>query len=159
MKTVDQEHAALVMHLLDGCLRVRPEDREDVFAAGLLGLAQARARFDPRRQVPFAKYARRRILGSMVDELRARYGRRRKVHRIRECFFRSLSSEEARFLHCVKRAGSNQRARTALRIPAWRGKQLSRGIKKKFGLKPGAHLAQVELACPAFSVGLGDLQR
>ena len=46
-------------------------DLDDLVGAGLLGLLEAAARFEPSRGVPFASYARHRIQGAMVDALRA----------------------------------------------------------------------------------------
>ena len=43
---------------------------EDLVAAGLLGLAEAAARYDDRRREPFLAFAAPRIRGAMLDELR-----------------------------------------------------------------------------------------
>lgn len=44
--------------------------REDLVAAGMLGLAEAAARYDSSREEPFLAYAERRIRGAILDELR-----------------------------------------------------------------------------------------
>lgn len=44
----------------------------DLESAAMFGLYQAARTFDPERGVPFAAYARRRIRGAVVDELRSR---------------------------------------------------------------------------------------
>ena len=44
--------------------------REDLVAAGMLGLAEAAARFDGSREEPFIAFAERRIRGAVLDELR-----------------------------------------------------------------------------------------
>jgi len=44
--------------------------REDLVSAGQLALTQAATAFDPTRGVPFAPYARIRIRGALIDELR-----------------------------------------------------------------------------------------
>lgn len=44
----------------------------DVISAAYLGLADAAMRFKPERGVPFGAYARRRILGAILDDLRER---------------------------------------------------------------------------------------
>lgn len=51
--------------------------REELRSAGYLGLIHAADRFDATRGVPFGAFARRHILGAMIDELRAQdpYGR------------------------------------------------------------------------------------
>jgi len=46
-------------------------DRDDLVAAGHLGLVQAARAFDPTRGVPFDRYAQRRITGAIQDELRS----------------------------------------------------------------------------------------
>ena len=45
--------------------------REDLVSAGQLALTQAATAFDPSRGVPFPAYARTRIRGALIDELRA----------------------------------------------------------------------------------------
>jgi RNA polymerase sigma factor for flagellar operon FliA len=47
-------------------------DRDDLLAAGSLGLTEAARRYDPSRNVPFHSYAIPRIWGAMLDELRSR---------------------------------------------------------------------------------------
>lgn len=45
---------------------------DDLVSAGLLGLAQAARMWDPERGVSFEHFARRRIEGALLDELRSR---------------------------------------------------------------------------------------
>ncbi len=45
--------------------------REDLAGAGVVALVQAARAYDPQTRVPFAQYARLRIRGAMIDELRA----------------------------------------------------------------------------------------
>jgi RNA polymerase sigma factor FliA len=44
--------------------------REDLIAAGMLGLTEAAARYDGTRQEPFLSFAEKRIRGAVLDELR-----------------------------------------------------------------------------------------
>jgi RNA polymerase sigma factor for flagellar operon FliA len=44
--------------------------REDLVAAGMLGLTEAAARYDANRNEPFLAYAEKRIRGAVLDELR-----------------------------------------------------------------------------------------
>jgi RNA polymerase sigma factor for flagellar operon FliA len=44
--------------------------REDLVAAGMLGLAEAADRYDDTRQEPFLVFAEKRIRGAVLDELR-----------------------------------------------------------------------------------------
>ena len=46
-------------------------DREELVAAGTLGLVEAARRFDPARGVPFERWASLRIRGAVVDAVRA----------------------------------------------------------------------------------------
>ena len=46
--------------------------RDDLVSAGMLGLAQAAKSWDPTRGVTFERYARTRIQGALLDELRGR---------------------------------------------------------------------------------------
>src|SRR3546814_14626330 len=46
--------------------------RDDLVSAGMLGLAQAAKSWDPERGVTFERYARTRIQGALLDELRGR---------------------------------------------------------------------------------------
>ncbi len=44
--------------------------REDIVAAGMLGLTEAAARYDDTRKEPFLSFAEHRIRGAILDELR-----------------------------------------------------------------------------------------
>jgi RNA polymerase sigma factor FliA len=46
--------------------------RDDLMSAGMLGLAQAASSWDPSRGVTFERFARTRIGGALLDELRSR---------------------------------------------------------------------------------------
>ena len=63
----------LVTRLVESAMRRHslPEDwREELSAAGTLGLVQAAASFDPNRGVKFATFASHRVFGEIVDSLR-----------------------------------------------------------------------------------------
>ena len=53
--------------------------RDDLVQVGVLGLLDARAKYDPTRGQTFPQYARCRIRGAMLDELRARDWRPRSI--------------------------------------------------------------------------------
>ncbi|WP_108667092.1 sigma-70 family RNA polymerase sigma factor [Euzebya rosea] len=55
--------------------------REDLMSAGLLGLTQAAQAYDASTGVPFDRFARRRIKGALLDELRSRDWASRSVRR------------------------------------------------------------------------------
>ena len=47
-------------------------DREELLAAGMLGLTQANKAYDDAKGVPFEVYARTRVTGAILDDLRSR---------------------------------------------------------------------------------------
>jgi RNA polymerase sigma factor for flagellar operon FliA len=67
-----ERNLPLVKYVLSKVARNLPPhvDRDDLLAAGLLGLTEAAHRFDAGRRVPFHSYAIPRIWGAMLDELR-----------------------------------------------------------------------------------------
>jgi RNA polymerase sigma factor for flagellar operon FliA len=66
------ENLPLVGYLVsDLCARATHLSREDMASAGALGLVLAADSFDPSVGVPFGAYARRRITGALMDELRS----------------------------------------------------------------------------------------
>jgi RNA polymerase sigma factor for flagellar operon FliA len=79
-RTLDQErrdrlvveHLPLVKHVIGRLIGDLPPgvDRENLEAAGALGLVEAAAKFDPTRTVQFKTYAFRRVRGAILDELR-----------------------------------------------------------------------------------------
>ncbi|MDD7804453.1 MAG: FliA/WhiG family RNA polymerase sigma factor [Endozoicomonas sp. (ex Botrylloides leachii)] len=44
--------------------------RDDLLQAGMIGLMDAANRYDPSKKIPFEQYARLRIRGAVIDELR-----------------------------------------------------------------------------------------
>jgi RNA polymerase sigma factor for flagellar operon FliA len=63
---------AFVRQIAASIARRMPEhvDRDELVGLGTLGWAEARARFDPSRGVPFAGFAASRIRGAILDGLR-----------------------------------------------------------------------------------------
>ncbi|MCS7270729.1 MAG: sigma-70 family RNA polymerase sigma factor [Gemmataceae bacterium] len=66
------QHLPLVKHVIGRMLAELPEhvDVENLESAGVLGLVEAAAKFDPRRNAQFKTFAYFRIRGAIVDELR-----------------------------------------------------------------------------------------
>jgi RNA polymerase sigma factor for flagellar operon FliA len=66
------DHLTLVRHVLGRLIGELPPglDFENLEAAGVLGLVEAAARFDPTRDAQFPTFAYWRIRGAIVDELR-----------------------------------------------------------------------------------------
>lgn len=69
-----RDHLPLVSHVVaDVMVRVpRHVSRDELTSAALYGLAQAARSFDPDRGASFEGYARRRMQGALLDELRSR---------------------------------------------------------------------------------------
>lgn len=66
------DHLKNVRHILGRMLVTLPDniDRENLEAAGVLGLVEAAHHFDPNRNVEFGAFAYFRIRGAIIDELR-----------------------------------------------------------------------------------------
>jgi RNA polymerase sigma factor for flagellar operon FliA len=66
------DHLRDVRHILGRMLITLPEsvDKENLEAAGVLGLVEAAHHFDPTRNVKFGAFAYFRIRGAILDELR-----------------------------------------------------------------------------------------
>lgn len=69
-----REHLPLVHHVVaDMIARVpRHIPRDELTSAALFGLVQAARAYDPGRGVSFDRYARRRMQGALLDDLRSR---------------------------------------------------------------------------------------
>ena len=69
-----RDHLPLVHHVVaDVIARVpRHVPRDELVSAALLGLVQAAKAYDPDRGVTFDRYARRRMQGALLDDLRSR---------------------------------------------------------------------------------------
>ncbi len=78
------EHLWLVDRLAANAARRYPAhtDRNELWAAGVLGLVEASRRFDPNEGVPFASYASARVRGQIIDQVRSRDLASRRLRRI-----------------------------------------------------------------------------
>lgn len=76
-----RSHLPIVQYMVSDLSRRLPKSvrRDELVSAGLLGLTQAARSFDPARGVTFARFARTRINGALLDELRSRDGVSRSV--------------------------------------------------------------------------------
>lgn len=87
---VYKQYLPLVQALARRMHRRLPQNVEldDLVSAGMLGLLEASAKFDPSKNVDFSSYAYRRIHGAIVDSLRdldwAPRGLRRRARQIQE---------------------------------------------------------------------------
>ncbi len=77
------EHMPLVGYAVNAmAVRIpRHVPREDLMSAGMLGLTQAAAAYDESTGVPFTRFAKVRIQGALLDELRSRDWASRSVRR------------------------------------------------------------------------------
>ena len=66
------EHVEIARRISLRIARSCPDwiSRDDIVAAGMLGLAEAADRYDETRQEPFLSFAEKRIRGAVIDELR-----------------------------------------------------------------------------------------
>lgn len=69
-----RDHMPLVHHVVSDMLARVPRHvpRDELVSAALLGLVQAARAYDPDRGLTFARYARRRMQGALLDDLRSR---------------------------------------------------------------------------------------
>jgi RNA polymerase sigma factor FliA len=84
-----RDHLPLVHHVVADVMGRVPRHipRDELTSAALFGLVQASRAFDPTRGVSFERYARRRMQGALLDDLRSRdwasRGVRSQARRIR----------------------------------------------------------------------------
>lgn len=90
-----REHLPLVKTVVGRLALTLPAhvDHEDLYSAGLVGLWQAVRSFDPRQGAGFATYARIRIQGAVLDELRRL-----------DCVSRSVRDKGRRVEEALRRA-------------------------------------------------------
>lgn len=78
-----RQHLQLIGHTVASVSARYPRhvDRQELWNAGALGLVEAARRFDPDAGIPFARYAKMRIRGAIIDSTRARDWASRSVRR------------------------------------------------------------------------------
>jgi RNA polymerase sigma factor for flagellar operon FliA len=91
------EHVDVVKSIANRLARRLPPavETKDLISIGMLGLIDAAGRYRPRLGVPFDAFARRRVLGAMLDELRSLDRAPRSVRRMG----RELDATVARLRH------------------------------------------------------------
>ena len=83
-----REHLPLVHYMVADVLRRVPGhiSKDELTSAALCGLAQAVRSFDPSREIKFSTFARGRIQGALLDELRSRDWASRSVRALARSF-------------------------------------------------------------------------
>ena len=78
-----ETHLELVGHVVNQVAARYPRhvDRQELWAAGAIGLVDASRRFNPDAGVPFARYATIRIRGAVIDSTRSRDWATRSLRR------------------------------------------------------------------------------
>ncbi len=66
------KHISLAQRMANKMAYRTPHDVDDLAQVAMIGLLEASRRYDPTRPEPFEAFARRRIRGAMLDELRRR---------------------------------------------------------------------------------------
>lgn len=116
--TTDQlitQHMPLVSHIVRETLVRVPAHvtRDDLTSAGLLALVQAAQAFDTTRGVPFASYAKTRIRGAILDELRSVDWASRSVRRRA----RDIGETRSRLAHALGRVPTDVEVASAFGVP------------------------------------------
>ena len=75
---------------------------DDLVSDGVLGLVDAAAKFNPRKQVKFASYARHRIRGSILDGLRSADPVPRDIRRKHKNLEKHYQAMEVKFGRAAK---------------------------------------------------------
>ena len=109
------QHMPLVAHIVRETLVRVPAHvtRDDLTSAGLLALVQAAKAFEPGRGVPFASYARTRVRGAILDELRSVDWASRSVRRKA----RDLAETRARLTQALGRIPTDAEVASAYGMP------------------------------------------
>lgn len=109
------QHMPLVAHVVRETLMRVPAHvtRDDLTSAGLLALVQAARAFDAGRGVPFSSYARTRVRGAILDELRSVDWASRSVRR-RE---RDLTETRATLAQALGRVPTDAEVASAYGMP------------------------------------------
>lgn len=109
-----EEHLPLVRHVVERLRLYTPThfDNEDLLSIGLLGLISAVLRFDPQKKESFPAYAKVRIRGAIIDELRRQGWRTRRV----ATKARQIEETHSRLEQSLRRAPTVQEMAEALQI-------------------------------------------
>lgn len=151
------EHVDVVKSIANRLARRLPPSVEtkDLISIGMLGLIDAAGRYRPRLGVPFDAFARRRVLGAMLDELRSLDRAPRSVRRMG----RELDATVARLRHELGRDPKEAEVAEAMNMTEAQYQQAVdqlRGVELGFMRELDATDSQGE---PLIALSIGDEER
>lgn len=123
-----REHLPLVRRAVAELSSKMPRHapRDDLLSAGMVGLAQAARNFDESRGVPFHRYAATRIMGALLDELRAHDWASRPVR----AKARAMDSVTERLTATLGRAPSRDEVATEMGVDRTHVEGLSHDVHR-----------------------------
>ncbi|MCW2527133.1 MAG: polymerase sigma 70 [Pseudonocardiales bacterium] len=109
-----EDNLQLVRSLVAHRMRSLPAhvDRDDLMSAGITALVVSAQSFDPTRAVPFTQFAKIRIAGALVDELRSTDWATRSVR----CRARELEAATSQLVVTLGRAPSREEIAEAMHM-------------------------------------------
>ena len=126
------QHISVVKSIANRLARRLPPSVEtgDLISIGMLGLIDAATRYRPKLGVPFDAFARRRVLGAMLDELRSLDRVPRSLRRAS----REFETTRARLRHQLRREPTEREIANAVNLSE---EKYQRTVEKLRGVESG----------------------